>query len=346
MTRYLKKIDHLGHIIAVAVVGVLLLTAAIIFGEELFEKLHPLPKKISFGVTFSSEFAGYLKLDYQRVYLRVLDELGIKLLRLPTYWTRIETKRGQFDFSEVDFMVSGAQERGVKVILVVGARQPRWPECFQPDWVRELSLKQRQVETLKFIEKVVDRYQASEAIWAWQVENEPLFEFFGEGCEKPDRQFLKAEVELVRRLDSRPIIVTDSGELRPWRTPMRLSDIFGTTLYRTVYNNFFGYTTYPLLPYFYNLKSTLARTLFAPNNQQTIIVELQAEPWVIDNSLTTLSIDQQTTLFPLEKFADHVKFGRRTGFDEAYLWGVEWWYYMKNQGHPEYWQYAQTLFKN
>lgn len=346
MTRYLKKIDHLGHIIAVAVVGVLLLTVVIIFGEELFEKLHPLPKKISFGVTFSSEFAGYLNLDYQRVYLSVLDELGIKLLRLPTYWTRIETKRGRFDFSEVDFMVSEAQERGVKVILVVGARQPRWPECFQPDWVRELSLKQRQVETLKFIEKVVDRYRASEAIWAWQVENEPLFEFFGEGCEKPDRQFLKAEVELVRRLDSRPIIVTDSGELRPWRTPMRLSDIFGTTLYRTVYNNIFGYTSYPLLPYLYNLKSTLARSLFAPNNQKTIIVELQAEPWVIDNSLTTLSTDQQMTLFPLEKFADHVKFGRKTGFDETYLWGVEWWYWMKSQGYPEYWEYAKTLFNN
>ena len=34
---------------------------------------------------------------------------------------------------------------------------------------------------------------------------------------------------------------------------------------------------------------------------------------------------------------EHVEYAQRTGFDEFYLWGVEWWYWIKLQGHPEVW---------
>jgi hypothetical protein len=151
----------------------------------------------------------------------------------------------------------------------------------------------------------------------------------------PDEDFLKKEVELVRILNGKPIIVTDSGELGFWITPMKLSDIFGTTLYRKVYDKTFGYITYPYPSIFYNLKSTVVRALFAKNNQKTIIVELQAEPWLAKNGQSPFSV---------EDFKKNINYAKQTGFDTTYLWGVEWWYFMEKSGHPQYLEYAKSLF--
>ncbi|MEK7097470.1 MAG: hypothetical protein AAB906_01320, partial [Patescibacteria group bacterium] len=49
----------------------------------------------------------------------------------------------------------------------------------------------------------------------------------------------------------------------------------------------------------------------------------------------------------LENFRDMMKFARRTGFREFYLWGVEWWYWEKEKNNnPEVWNTARTLFSN
>ena len=141
----------------------------------------------------------------------------------------------------------------------------------------------------------------------------------------------------------KPIIITDSGELRPWRTPMQLSDIFGTTLYRVIDNPWLGPFQYPLRPWFYRTKSDLIRKVFAPQNQKTIISEFQAEPWAMQ-PLTEIPIKEQLSKFPISRLQETVDFARKTGFPEAYFWGVEWWYYLAKNDHPEYLNYAKTLF--
>jgi len=38
----------------------------------------------------------------------------------------------------------------------------------------------------------------------------------------------------------------------------------------------------------------------------------------------------------------NIDFAKRTGFNEIYVWGVEWWYWMKTVHHDaRYWNYAQ-----
>lgn len=323
--------------------ALLIIILTIFLGEVIFQSFYPFPQKINYGVAFSPKFAQNLGLDWQKVYLAILDEVKVRYLRLPTYWDEIEKDMRQFDFSDIDFMLDEAKKRHAKVILVLGARQPRWPECHIPSWAKDLSVKDRQSKTLEFIGIVVERYKNNPAIWAWQVENEPLLSSFGEGCDLPDKNFLKAEVELVRKLNGKPIIMTDSGELGSWITPMRLSDIFGTTLYRRVYDQTFGYVTYPLPPYFYNLKSTVVRALFAKNNQKTIISELQSEPWLINGRF--VPAEEQVRLLTIENLKDYIDFSQKTGFDEIYLWGVEWWYWMEKQGYPQYLEITKTIFK-
>jgi len=46
----------------------------------------------------------------------------------------------------------------------------------------------------------------------------------------------------------------------------------------------------------------------------------------------------------IDKFDEIIDFAKKTGFDEQYLWGAEWWYWMKTQGNDEYWNHAKELF--
>jgi len=38
--------------------------------------------------------------------------------------------------------------------------------------------------------------------------------------------------------------------------------------------------------------------------------------------------------------------GAKTNFDEQYLWGVEWWYYLREKGHPEIWNFLDDRIFN
>lgn len=312
-------------------------------GQTIFNATYKFPQKITYGVTFSPKYAEYLSLDWKQIYIESLDELNIKNLRLPTYWSDIEKKMEEFNFEDVDFMIDEAEKRGAKVILVVGFRQPRWPECYIPFWARRLGLKEKRANILQFIQKTIERYEDREIIWAYQIENEPFLMFFGEDCDKGDEVFLKTEVDLVRSSSNKSIIVSDSGELGNWIIPMQLSDIFGTTLYRDVYNPLMGNFSYPIFPYLYNLKSQIVKNLFAKSNQKTIIVELQSEPWIGTDDLRN-NPQKQAQFFPVKKLKKYMDYARKTGFDTQYLWGVEWWYWMRKHNNPQYLEFARKLF--
>ena len=45
-----------------------------------------------------------------------------------------------------------------------------------------------------------------------------------------------------------------------------------------------------------------------------------------------------------KKFNEMIDFASKTGFDQQYLWGAEWWYWMKEQGYSEHWEIAKKLF--
>lgn len=327
-----------------ALVGLVILVVLVLGGSLIFQAVYPFPSHIAYGVAFSPKYAQYLGEDWKNIYIRILSELKVKNLRLPSYWDVLEPQSGSYDFSDTDFMLGQAKKADAKVILALGERQFRYPECYIPDWAGSLSPKDRHQKLLEFVRRVVERYKSEQTITAWEVENEPLLSSFGAGCDKPDRDFLKVEVGLVRSLDNRPIILTDSGELGFWVTSMKLSDIFGTTVYRKVYNQYLGFLNYPYLPYMYNLKSFLIRSLFAPNNQKTILVEMQAEPWFTDQRTAFADVKDQTRWFSLTDFKNNVKFAKGTGFDTIYLWGVEWWYLMAGRGDGSYLDLARTLF--
>ena len=301
------------------------------------------PHQMIFGVSFSPRYAAELGLDPKITFQDILTNLKVKNIRLSAYWDEIEPKENQFDFANLDYYVNQATKANAQVILVIGHKVPRWPECFAPNWVyHQTPNNYDRLRTLQLnmLTETIKHFNNNSTIKAFQLENEPLLDFGI--CPLGDREFLKKEVDLVRFLTKKPIILSDSGELRSWVTSMKLSDIFGTTLYRTVRTPFNFDFTYPFPPIFYSLKSTLVRNLFAPQNQKTIIIELQAEPWLLKGIAQT-PIEEQIKIFKLQDLQNNIEFAEKTGFGQAYLWGVEWWYFMAKSGHPEYLEYIKKL---
>lgn len=284
------------------------------------------------GVTFSPAQARYFGLDPKTVLIDSLDDLKIKNYRLSAYWNVIERTRDEFDFSELDWQIKEIEKRGGNIILAVGRRLPRWPECHDPRWIKGLSEKQAQNEVLDLVAQTIKRYKNKAAIIAWQIENEPFLAVFGE-CPKLDAAFYEKEIKLARSLDSRPLIVTESGELSAWLPAAFLADKVGVSLYRIVWNKIWGAFYYPLTPAFYRFRAQAVRALGKP----IFVSELQAEPWERGVPLPQAPILEQKKIIDGKKIRDSVDFAKKAGFDEIYFWGVEWWAWLKSHGDDDIW---------
>ena len=326
-----------------AIVIIVLLLAAWLIYTFKYAPNYPSPLVLAapdnfWGLTFSKRFSSFLDLSWKDNYLAILNDLGAKNIRLPLYWEDLEPQEGVYDFSDYDWMINEGAKQKVKFILVVGRRQPRWPECHVPDWGKSKSETELRPKITAMITAAVNHYKNEPAIAAWQVENEPLLDTFGL-CPKSDYNFLKEEVALVKSLDKRPVIITASGELSDWQKEAALADIFGATIYRVVWGYWSGYLRYPWPEWYYNLKLDLTKL----TTDKAIIAELQAEPWAPGTSLDKITDQEANKSFSLKQLRANLQYAINTNFSQAYLWGVEWWYLEKTRGNPELWDEAKQL---
>jgi len=301
------------------------------------------PERISYGVTFSEQYADYLGLSSREVFTSILDDLKVRKFRLVAYWSEVEKKKGTFNFTNIDFEVQEAQKRDAEVILAVGRRLPRWPECHVPTWAKDISWEDQKKEILTYITETVTHFRTYENIKYWQVENEPYLSVFAkENCGNLDEDFLREEIALVKKLDpTRSVLVTDSGNLGLWYEAWRAGDAFGTSIYMYLWNPTIGEIKSIYTPSFYKVKTNLMSLLYG--TKKSLLIELSFEPWLIE-PIIDAPIETQIDKMDILKFEEILNFAKKTGFDEQYLWGVEWWYFMKNKGHPEYWDRAKKIF--
>ncbi len=298
-------------------------------------------KTIDYGVSFSQKYATEMNLNWQEVYLAILDELKVKKIRLAAHWDLIELQKDYYDFSDLDWQISQAQSHGAQVILAIGHRVPRWPECHWPDWSFTLTKEKRQEQVKKLLTKIVNRYKDNQIIAAWQVENEPYLKVFGE-CPKPDKAFYKKELELVRLLDDRPIVITESGELSTWLRAAKLADYVGASVYRITWNKHFGYFYYPLPPAYYYLKAQIVKAITSVKD--IMVSEMQMEPWLGMPVLLT-PLNEQYHSMDLPRFRKNLHYIQRAGLSPVYFWGAEWWYWLKEQGDSSIWESAKTIWR-
>ncbi len=296
-----------------------------------------------YGVSFSAPQAEGLGLNWKETYQALLSDVGVKHLRLSAYWDSIESKKGVYDFSALDYQITEAEKHNADVLLAVGRKLPRWPECHIPQWAKDLSEQEQQGHVLTLLSRVVDRYKDRPNLRMWQVENEPLLSFGI--CPPADTTFLLKEQDAVHVLDtSHRILITDSGELNSWLGASQYGDMLGTTMYRTVFSK----RTQQLFHYDYLFPSWLyrlkARYVGILRNKGVIISELQGEPWGI-KPFSEMSQEERHASFSPDRFMDIARFAQRTQLPLAYWWGAEYWYWEKvKNGDSSYMDIAKNIF--
>jgi len=331
---------------------VILFLIAILIPFGLYLSLSPArTENVSFGYNFSNKYAQELDLDWRKVFDLILAELPSKKFRLVVYWNDVQPVKGSYNYSDIKYQLDKLEKYpDSEVIMVIGRKVIRYPECHEPGWWQNIrDENEREKELLTYIEKTVNELKGYKSIKYWQVENEALFPF-GECTDMKNlRGLLKQEVELVRKLDpTRQIIIQDSGEGGFWKTSNDLGDIVGISMYRKVWFDFGGtldnwsfQIKYPVGASFYKIKADLLGIPF----EKIKATEVQAEPWgpVRNYLLTTQESDKSMSQ---EDFDGIIEFTRNSGFKEAHLWGVEWWYHMKVfHNKPYYWEKAKNNFK-
>lgn len=305
----------------------------------------PIPETITYGMSFNTMYANELGLDWKETYDAIVDDLGVRHFRLAAHWPMIEPKKDVYNFTELDYQIQKAEEVGATVVLAVGRRLPRWPECHVPTWAKEQSWEDQKVELRDYITAVVTRYKDSPAVTIWQVENEPYLSLFAfEHCGALDEAFLEEEIALIKSLDgTRPLLVTDSGNLGTWQGAYSHGDMFGTSVYVHFWNPELGQFRTFLPPWFYRVKENLVALFYG--EKPTYLIELSAEPWLVA-PVTEVDLPTQFTRMDVQKFNDILAYAKATRYDTQYLWGAEWWYWLLLQNEPAMWERGKALFEN
>ncbi len=329
-------------LIRIAIVLAGLLLVALLLVWWLAKK--PAPESITYGMSFNTLYARELGLPWQEVYDAILDELEVKHLRLAAHWPMVEPRQDVYNFTELDYQLDRADEVGAEVVMGIGRRLPRWPECHVPSWAARLEWEAQKEELRDYISEVVNRYKDRESIKVWQVENEPYLEVFAfEHCGKLDEDFLKEEIALVRQLDpTRPVLVTDSGNLGKWVGAYKNGDMFGTSVYVHFWNPELGQFRTILPAWVYRVKENFLALFYG--EKDTVLIELSAEPWLIE-PITEVPIETQMTRMNVEKLEDIILYAKETNLEKQYLWGAEWWYWLKKKGDASMWEYGKEVIR-
>lgn len=317
---------------------VIAVLTAIIAGWHLFSWLSfvvaPAREDYTFGTSFSIRQSESFGLDWRQNYTALLDDLEIRSYRLMSYWDDIEPKRGEFNFTNLDWQMDEAAKRNAKVSLAIGLRQPRWPECHEPKWSLELDKDNWKQALYAYTKVVVKRYENHPALENFQLENEAFAWWFGDCRENPDRQRIVEEYELIKSWTSKPIWMSLSDQ---YGLPMQhpIADGLGYSLYTKVYNNLLpGTYVEPSPPlWFHQLRADTLRAMYG---RDMFLHELQLEPWG-DKAIKQLTIKEQDQTMDVERIKYNLLFARKIGFDHIYTWGSEWWYWRLMNGDDSVW---------
>ena len=299
-----------------------------------------------YGVTWSSPYAWGLGLNPNEGLRQVLDDLGVRQFRIPAYWTDIEREQGKYDFSILQEQLDEIGKRNGRVMLAIGARLPRWPECWVPDSAKRVDMKTREAMQMAYVQATYERFKNHPTIVAWQVENESQLKQFVK-CEGLTKELVIKELRYVRGEEAkrgerkRPVITTDSGELSLWTSFAGETDGLGVSVYRSVTNPWLGIVRYWFIPpWAYARKAALVKWLTGPIS----VTEFQMEPWSEVPLPNTKPEDQYKTL-SLQHMRANFTYAKQIDVPMIDFWGAEWWYWMKTkQNVPEFWDEARRFF--
>src|SRR3989338_2175973 len=114
-------------IIKIFLISAVIITAiaAVVFFYFFIGKA-PKQTSITWGVDFSQMQAQSLGLNWKETYSAIIDDLGVKNIKIHTQWDWVEGREGSYYFDDIDWQLTQAKNKGVKIIYVVGMKSGRW----------------------------------------------------------------------------------------------------------------------------------------------------------------------------------------------------------------------------
>ncbi len=102
--------------IAIVLLVLMLILAAALF----FLAQKPAPERISYGMSFNTPYAIELGLNWREAYDAIVDELGVRHLRLAAHWPMVEPSEDQYSFVELDYQPKTCLSSGFNKICCCG----------------------------------------------------------------------------------------------------------------------------------------------------------------------------------------------------------------------------------
>jgi hypothetical protein len=301
-------------------------------------------KPLTYGVSFIPDYAQSLGINPQQT-MAALVSIGVKQFRLVSYWTDIEPTKGQYDYSQLDWEFAQAQAAHVKIILTLGLRQPRWPECHMPAWADNEPITQWQPQLEREMRAVIERYKDSPSLASYQLENEYFLKGFG-ACTNFSRSRLVSEYNLVRANDpNHPIIIGRSNNDLGIPLGAPIPNEYSVSVYKRVWDGgvTHRYIEYPFPAWYYGF---LAGWQEMVDHKNMMIGELQAEAWPPHGmTIPETSLTEQNKSLDASRLRARFTYGKATGMRSIDLWGAEYWYYRLKVDHdPSLWNVAKQEF--
>jgi Beta-galactosidase len=313
------------------------------------------------GTTFSPLQCYYMDLDFRAAF-RQIATLGLDRIRLGAYWNVIEQRPGEFDFSELDWLLEQCAQNRIEVALAVGMKVPRWPEFHFPQWVidraetgaGEPALDVRSPDVaelaLRFLDRVVEHCRSAPALKYWQIENEPFTRLEIAGGRWLSPAFVQREIALVRsaKLPHQKILLTNAihlptpklAEDEPaFQDSLRLADAVGMNVYTKVPTGAPGQYLEPTPQFWQTLQDW--QTTLTQNDREAWIAEAQAEPWE-PQQLVAMQKLNYPSASPL-RMRQLVQQLRAMGYGTIMLWGSEYWYWQKQRQQHLWWWEVKRL---
>jgi hypothetical protein len=134
----------------------------------------------------------------------LLDELGAVWIRETFYWSSIERRQGEFDFSVYDEWLDVQKEGGRKILAIL---------AYDVAWIHQGNKRRRFVNAeqlplyLRYVEETVMRYRGR--VDAWEIWNEPNW-IFWKGSREDFYALTKMAIAKIRELDPQATIVAGS----------------------------------------------------------------------------------------------------------------------------------------
>lgn len=284
---------------------------------------------VYWGASFSAPYAKSYGLDPKQTLESALKDFNFNQIRISSYWEDIQPNNSEeFNFSDLDWQLELIEKYGRKATITLGLRQPRWPECHQPEWAKSLNYSEQwEFKLNNFITKTVERYKNRASVASWQLENEAKLKTFGDCNRKTlNEPRIQKEFELVKTLDpSHMVIMTTSDQYGlPINKPV--PDLYGFSIYKKV--TIPGTSTkfiYPHQPIWHGARAELINII---QNKDVFIHELQCEPWG-NKPVNQLSLAEQNETMDTNQLQYNLNYARAIGTKQIDVWGIEWWYWRK-----------------